>query len=585
METFYILTEAMYRSFGQAILIYLTSRLVLLSFPQFTSAVRYNILYLSQTLIFLMFCMNIYSIGLEGSQFSVSGAEVAMASEPAPLRFYSIRALIMSQAPVIGMIYFIGLGAQFLLLIPSLIQLQSLKQGDQIPMGEWTEKLGKWRAKLDITNKIKLVTGSKTDIPFTAGFLKPVIYFPVTAFSALTTEQAEAILLHELAHIKRNDYLFNLIQKGIEMVMFFNPICWMLGAEIRQEREFCCDDFVVEHTTEPELYARGLLLLEQHRSDAYALSLAATGGKTNTLLERIKRITDMKTYKLSLRPGIYAFLGLMAAGLSVAWITPAQSVDQKQTKAQKGLIVTPDTKASTLVNNAGSPLRLQVNGRDTIPGKDSQEVRKYFNSPEWKKHEAEMKAHAEEMQKKFNSPEWKKHMADLKQHSEELKKHFESPEWKKHQEMMARHGEEMKKHFESPEWKKQMQEIEKNSEAMAKEFNSPEFKKKMKDFEAEMEKKFNSPEWKNKMKEIELNSKELEKKFNSPEWKNKMKEIELNSQELEKKFNSPEWKQKMQELELKSKELEKKFNSPEWKQKMEERAREAEKEVEKEVQK
>ena len=578
METFYILTEAMYRSLGQAILIYLASRLVLLSFPQLTSAARYNVLYLSQTLIFLIFCLNIYSIGMEWSESAVSGTGAVLASEPAPLRFYSIRALIMSQAPLIGMIYFLGLGAQFLLLIPAVIRLQGLKQGEEIPALEWTQKLEKWCAKLNIPGKIKLVTGSKTDIPFTAGFLKPVIYFPVTAFSALTTEQAEAILLHELAHIKRNDYLFNLIQKGMEMVMFFNPISWMLGAEIRQEREFCCDDFVVDHTTDPELYARGLFILEQHRTEAHTLSLAATGSKTNTLLERIKRITDMKTYKLSLRPGIYAFLGFMAAGLSVAWITPAESEkNNKPIKAQKELVVTAsDVSPLTIVANL--PGRLQAENSDTIPGRDTQEVRKYFNSPEWKKHEAEMKAHAEELQKKFDSPEWKKHMADMKQHSEELKKHFESPEWKKHQEMMARHGEEMKKHFESPEWKKQMQEIEKNSEAMAKEFNSPEFKKKMKDLEAEMEKKFNSPEWKDKMKAIELNSKELEKKFNSPEWKEKMKEIELNSKELEKKFNSPEWKQKMKELELKSKELEKKFNSPEFKQKMEERAREAEKE-------
>lgn len=561
MEKFFILTEAMYQSLGQGIVIYLASRLILLSFPQLPAVSRYNILCVSQGLIFLLFCFNIFEGSRIWDQYSAAAAVATQYQDPVPARFFSVRAMIMSQAPLIGKLYFLGLGVQCLFFIHGLIRVRGLKNGGTAVPEEWNGKLEAWCGKLGITRRVTLLSGHRTSVPVTAGFLKPVIYFPITAFNNLTVEQAEAILLHELAHIRRNDYLVNLVQKTIEMIMFFNPVCRSLGAEIRKEREFCCDDLVVAHTSAPEAYASGLFVLEQKRGDIEP-ALSAAGPKSHTLLERIKRITDMNNHRLTLKPGMYALLGFLAAGLSLAWITPATEADLKQNTGRTAGRAAQKT-----------PLKVQTLVLDTVPAPDTTAIKKYFNSPEWKKQEAEIKANAEQLKKHFESPEWKKHMADVQKNAEEMKKHFNSPEWKEHQKMLAQQGEKMKEYFESPEWKKHVQEIEARSKEMAKAFDSPEWKEKMKKLELnsqELEKKFNSPEWKSKMKEIEMSSQELEKKFNSPEWKEKMKKLELSSRELEKKFNSPEWKEKMKKLEESTRELEKKFNSPEWKNQMKE---------------
>ncbi|HEY0897261.1 MAG TPA: M56 family metallopeptidase, partial [Sphingobacteriaceae bacterium] len=448
MEMFFILTEAMYESLGQAIVIYLVSRLVLLSFPQLTAAGRYNMLLLAQSLVFLLFCLNIFEGVRDWDRYSTSAAFALQDSEPVSARFFSIRMLIMSKADLIGRTYFIGLALHFLLYVYGLIRVRSLSRGEAITSGEWSRKLESWSARLNIRRRVGLVTGEKTGVPFTAGFLKPVIYFPVTAFNNLTSEQAEAILLHELAHIRRNDYLVNLIQKAMEMVLFFNPVCWSLGAEIRREREFCCDDLVIAHTSDPRAYAHGLFILEQQLALA-GPALSATGQKSDTLLERIKRITHMNNQRITLKPGVYALLGFLAAGLSLAWITPATEADLQKDAGK-------DRVSASIKRGVSNDLRTVF--VDTVPGPDTNEIKKYFSSPEWKKNEAEIKAQSEKLRKQFESPEWKKHMADIQKNSEELKKHFESPEWKKHQEMLAQHGEKMKKYFESPEWKKQVQD-------------------------------------------------------------------------------------------------------------------------------
>lgn len=92
-----------------------------------------------------------------------------------------------------------------------------------------------------------LFLSEKMLIPFTAGFIKPMILFPVALLNRLSEEQVEAILLHEMAHIKRHDYLFNILQRIMEIVLFFNPMIWLLAKDIRREREFCCDDLVIDY--------------------------------------------------------------------------------------------------------------------------------------------------------------------------------------------------------------------------------------------------------------------------------------------------------------------------------------------------
>ncbi|MBL0358564.1 MAG: M56 family metallopeptidase [Chitinophagaceae bacterium] len=142
---------------------------------------------------------------------------------------------------------------------------------------------------IGIHKKVSIWLSEKVDVPSVIGFFKPMILLPVTALNNLTTAQAEAIILHELAHIKRNDYLINLLQSFIELILFFNPFARLLGNTARIERENCCDDWVLNYRYNKHDYASALLLLEQNRSLSLKLALAATNGKKN-LLGRIKRL-------------------------------------------------------------------------------------------------------------------------------------------------------------------------------------------------------------------------------------------------------------------------------------------------------
>jgi hypothetical protein len=146
--------------------------------------------------------------------------------------------------------------------------------------------------------------------------------------TTMPADQLEAILLHELAHIRRNDFLINLLQSLAETMFFFNPFVWLLSARIREERELCCDDLVVEHLN-PLPYARALARLPEAAANG-RLVLAATGNKKK-LFNRIKRIIEMKKQNsMNGRWGLLAATLLVA--VSVAVFTP--SFAQKRKKKQ-----------------------------------------------------------------------------------------------------------------------------------------------------------------------------------------------------------------------------------------------------------
>jgi beta-lactamase regulating signal transducer with metallopeptidase domain len=95
------------------------------------------------------------------------------------------------------------------------------------------------------------------------GWLRPVILLPVSVLAGLTPQMMEAILAHELAHIRRHDYLLNMLQTAIETLLFYHPAVWWVGRKIRQERENCCDDLAVTACGDALIYARALTALSR----------------------------------------------------------------------------------------------------------------------------------------------------------------------------------------------------------------------------------------------------------------------------------------------------------------------------------
>ncbi len=133
------------------------------------------------------------------------------------------------------------------------------------------------RERLGITRQVSLYISHHIQGPLAIGIVRSLIILPASALMALSPEQLEAVLAHELAHVRRADYLWNLIQTMVETLLFFHPAVWWLGRRLRQQRELCCDDVAVQSCADPLVYATALLRLEERRSQRLSLAMALDG--------------------------------------------------------------------------------------------------------------------------------------------------------------------------------------------------------------------------------------------------------------------------------------------------------------------
>jgi GWxTD domain-containing protein len=181
----------------------------------------------------------------------------------------------------------------------------------------WVLRLNSIRSRMNVTRVVALLESSRTQIPIVIGYARPAILLPVGLLTGMPAEQIELILMHELAHISRADYLFNMLQTVAESIMFYNPAVWWISNVIRTERENCCDDIVIETTNAAPLYAAALTALEENRSNQMEVAMAATGG---SLIKRVRRIlrqsepqTSAAVPMLSAAAVIVLIGGLLAA--------------------------------------------------------------------------------------------------------------------------------------------------------------------------------------------------------------------------------------------------------------------------------
>jgi len=193
-------------------------------------------------------------------------------------------------------------------------------QGLQKMPAEWRLFVQRIATQLDIRKPVQVFLSEQVSTPLTIGFLKPMILVPVASINHLNTEQMEAVLLHELAHIKRYDYLVNLLLSVAEIGLFFNPFTQLLSKAIRKERENSCDDWVLQFQYQAPVYAEALLRIA-YLQQAPSLAMAAAG-KKNDLLNRVKRMTDQKENSFSYRKQLLALCLVTGILCSVAWLSP-----------------------------------------------------------------------------------------------------------------------------------------------------------------------------------------------------------------------------------------------------------------------
>ena len=170
---------------------------------------------------------------------------------------------------------------------------------------EWQETLRKLGARIGLSRPVRLLVSALVQVPTVVGWLRPVVLVPVGALGGLPAEHLEALLLHELAHIRRHDYLVNILQSVAEALLFYHPAVWWVSGHIRAERELCCDDVAVSISGDALTYARALAQLESYRPAHLSAAVAANGG---SLADRIARLLGQSrpAVRTGLGPGVLA---------------------------------------------------------------------------------------------------------------------------------------------------------------------------------------------------------------------------------------------------------------------------------------
>lgn len=189
--------------------------------------------------------------------------------------------------PIAATIWFIGVVALSLRHVAGLLAIRRLRRG-AIPLtdpaiSQYMEQL---LQRLQIRRAVKVAQSAAVQVPALIGWMSPLVLLPCSAISGLTPLQLRALLAHELAHVRRHDYLVNLLQTIVETLLFYHPLTWWISATIRQEREHCCDDLAAATVGSAHEYGAALAAMEQLRLPGEFV-LAANGG---SLLRRIRRL-------------------------------------------------------------------------------------------------------------------------------------------------------------------------------------------------------------------------------------------------------------------------------------------------------
>jgi hypothetical protein len=190
---------------------------------------------------------------------------------------------------------------------------------------------------MGIKRQIELRVSGRISGPLAMGIFRSLILLPVSTLTALNAEQLEVVLAHELAHIRRADYLWNMLQSMIETLFFFHPAVWWVSNKLREQRELCCDDVALACCSDPLVYATALLRLEEQRSSRLHLAMALDGHQTTSgLRARIVRILgEAPQGRREIAPlslvGVCAMLGMLLFPLQQLFVSlPAEAQQAAQ---------------------------------------------------------------------------------------------------------------------------------------------------------------------------------------------------------------------------------------------------------------
>ncbi len=224
--------------------------------------------------------------------------------------------------PGMVMVWFAGVLVFSVRLVVGLRLTRRLRSTAHPAPDEWQQLLGRLCAP---GRTVALLVSSLVDVPAVVGWLRPVILVPVEFLAGLPAGYITALLAHELAHVRRRDYLVNVLQSVAEAVLFYHPAVWWISNQIRSERELCCDDLAVAASGDVATYVRALAELESRQAVRLTPALAATGG---SLVNRIQRLLEPARGRETSLPGpaaAWTMILLWMSGVGVAAMHAAQT--------------------------------------------------------------------------------------------------------------------------------------------------------------------------------------------------------------------------------------------------------------------
>lgn len=287
-----------------------------------------------------------------------------------------VKSYFANQMQLIVALWLFGFFVFSLRFVGGVVHVQKLRNEGIRKLDDlWIYRLRELSGKFGLEKLVQIFESSKVKSPITIGYLKPIILLPIGMISGLPQDQVEAIIIHELAHIKRYDFLINLFQAFIETIFFYHPVVWWISSTIKSERENCCDDLTLELCGGSLIYFKALYNLQQICTAENEFALAAVG-KKNQLFRRINRMnSNNENTSYGFKLAAFAVLLIIIAVASVYSTSNAKENSHNNAAVS---FINPSTSLSEI-----STLRTHENDitpiTDTTSMKKGKRTLKFYN--------------------------------------------------------------------------------------------------------------------------------------------------------------------------------------------------------------
>ena len=267
---------------------------------------------------------------LEENQKEINKQEAKLSFNMHEIR---VRSFFQRNFYLICTFWLIGIIFLIVRLTGGFIYTRRLRKKSLSPINdEWLQKINELAERLTIRRKVESFFSGLVRAPLTLGTFKPVVLFPVAAFTGLSPREIEAIIAHELAHVLCNDYFFNIIQSVVEIFFFYHPAVWVISSWVRKERENSCDNIALNVTGDKVAFVKALASMQIHCWENEKLVMAFPGEK-NGVMKRIKRLQNNIVMKTNFIEGLIA-AAIIATGLVLASFANASNTKLNNTAGE-----------------------------------------------------------------------------------------------------------------------------------------------------------------------------------------------------------------------------------------------------------